>query len=187
MPRFIEPATKRLQLRQWKAADRTAFAEMSADPEVMKYFPKTLSRAESNAVADRCEALIEERGWGFWAVQLLETAEFIGFIGLHIPRDDLPFAPCVEIGWRLARRYWGKGYATEGAAAALKAGFGQLHLEEIVSFAVVRNYPSRAVMERLNMTNTFQTFEHPDVPEDSPLREHCLYRISRQRWVDSGA
>lgn len=183
MSEIIQPRTERLQLRQWKADDRPAFAEMSADPEVMEYFPKTLSRAESDAVADRCEALIEERGWGFWVVQLLETAEFIGFAGLHIPRDDLPFAPCVEIGWRLARRYWGKGYATEGAAVALKVGFELLHLEEIVSFAVVKNYRSRAVMERLNMINTSQTFEHPDVPEISPFREHCLYKISSQRWL----
>lgn len=187
MSKIIEPRTKRLQLRQWKPDDRPAFADMSADPEVMEYFPKTLSRAESDAVADRCEALIEERGWGFWAVQLLGTNEFIGFVGLHIPRDDLPCAPCVEIGWRLARSYWGKGYATEGAEVALKVGFEQLQLQEIVSFAVVDNRRSRAVMERLKMISATQTFDHPDVPEGSDLRKHCLYKISRQEWASNGA
>jgi RimJ/RimL family protein N-acetyltransferase len=179
MPKIIQARTERLQLRQWRADDRPAFAAMSADPEVMKYFASTLSRSESDALADRCEALIEERGWGLWAVQLLGTEEFMGFIGLHIPRVDLPFSPCVEIGWRLARPYWGHGYATEGAAIALKIGFEQLDLEEIVSFAVVTNHRSRAVMTKLNMIDTSQNFKHPSVPEPSHLREHCLYKISR--------
>ncbi len=107
-------------------------------------------------------------------------------IGLHIPSADLPFAPCVEILWRLARPYWGYGYATEAARAALNVGFGQLDLKEIVSFAVVNNDRSRAVMERLNMFDTGETFEHPDVPKSSRLREHCLYRISKERWAECG-
>jgi RimJ/RimL family protein N-acetyltransferase len=183
MPTIIEPRTERLQLRQWREDDRPAFAAMSADPEVMEFFPKTLSKSESDAVADRCEALIAERGWGFWAAQSLETGRFLGFVGLHIPRADFPFSPCVEIGWRLARPYWRKGYATEGAAAALRVGFEQLGLDEVVSFAVVKNLRSRAVMERLRMIDTRQNFEHPDVPEPGRLREHCLYKISREAWV----
>lgn len=155
---------------------------MSADSQVMEYFPKTLSRSESDAIAGKCEAQIAERGWGVWAAELLETREFIGFIGLNIPRADLPCSPCVEVLWRLARPHWGHGYATEGAFAALQVGFEQLHLQEIVSFAVAGNCRSRAVMERLNMLDTGETFQHPAVPESSHLRKHCLYRMSRERW-----
>lgn len=183
MIQIIEPRTERLQLRQWKSSDRSPLAAMSADPQVMEYFPDTLSRSESDVLAEKCEALIADRGWGIWAAERLDTREFIGFIGLHIPSADLPCSPCVEVLWRLARPYWGYGYATEAAYAALKFGFEQLELEEIVSFAVVNNHRSRAVMERLNMTDTGKTFEHPDVPLNSYLREHCLYKISQEEWA----
>jgi len=116
--------------------------------------------------------------------ELLETREFVGIVGLNIPRADLPASPCVEILWRLARSQWGQGYATEAAAAALKVGFERLALQEIVSFTVMSNHRSRAVMERINMVDTGVTFEHPDVPESSRLRKHCLYKISRERWAD---
>lgn len=148
----------------------------------MEFFPKPLSRLESDAMADRCEALIAERGWGFWALEIRATGAFIGFVGLHIPSTTLPISPCVEIGWRLARSYWGKGYATEAARAALQVGFERLALQEIVSFTTVHNRRSRAVMERLHMVRDEETFDHPDVPEESGLREHCLYRISRECW-----
>jgi RimJ/RimL family protein N-acetyltransferase len=185
MIEIIEPRTERLQLRQWVSNDRDSFAAMSADPQVMKYFPSTLSRAESDAVAEKCEALLAERGWGVWAAELIETNEFVGIVGLHIPRADLPFSPCVEILWRLARSHWGHGYATEAAAAALKVGFEQLDLQEIVSFAVVNNHRSRAVMERLGIIDSGKTFEHPEVPASSHLREHCLYTITRNRWLEN--
>ena len=183
MIQAIEPRTERLQLRQWKATDREPFAEMSADSQVMEFFPSVLSKSESDAIADTCESLITERGWGVWAVELLETGGFIGFVGLHISNADLPPSPCVEILWRLAAPHWGRGYATEGATAALNVGFEQLGLQEIVSFAVPANLRSRAVMERLNMSDTGSTFEHPDIPISSYLREHCLYKISRERWA----
>lgn len=140
------------------------------------------SRFECDAMAYKCETLIAERGWGFWAVEIKATGVFIGFVGLHIPSSALPFSPCVEIGWRLARPYWGRGYATEAARAALQVGFEHLALQEIVSFTAVRNRRSRAVMERLHMVRDEETFNHPDVPEESGLREHCLYRISRENW-----
>lgn len=180
MTELLEPRSDRLLLRQWNAGDRAAFAAMSTDPQVMEFFPKLLSRSESDAMADHCESLIASRGWGFWAAQSLETGEFMGFIGLHTPRADLPFSPCVEIGWRLARPFWGHGYASEGAALALKFGFEQLALEEIVSFAVVNNHRSRAVMERVNMNDTGQNFEHSSLPKTSDSREHCLYKITQQ-------
>ena len=134
-------------------------------------------------MADRCQTLIAERGWGFWAVESKESGEFIGFTGLHIPAAALPFSPCVEIGWRLAFRYWGKGLASEAARDALRFGFESLSLPEIVSFTSVHNFRSRAVMARIGMQNSPETFEHPNVPENHALREHCLYRLRREQWV----
>ncbi|WP_101758119.1 GNAT family N-acetyltransferase [Oceanicoccus sp. KOV_DT_Chl] len=183
MIQIIEPTTERLQLRQWTGSDRDPFAVMSADPQVMEFFPGTLNKSESDAIAETCENLIAERGWGVWAVELLQTGEFIGFVGLHIPRADLPPSPCVEVLWRLAPSHWGYGYATEAATAALKVAFEQLNLKEVVSFAVPANLRSRRVMARLGMADTGETFEHPDVPESSHLREHCWYIISREMWA----
>lgn len=133
MTDLIEPETERLILRQWLPSDRAPFAELNADPEVMRYFPATLSREESDALADRAQAMIERHGWGFWAVEQKEDGDFIGFVGLNIPAVDLPFNPCVEVGWRLAQASWGQGYATEAARACLQVGFQQLYLAEIVS------------------------------------------------------
>ncbi len=183
MIKIIEPRTRRIQLRQWISTDYDPFAIMSADPQVMEYFPNTLNRSESDSIAEKCQSFIAENGWGVWAAELLETKEFIGIIGLHTPTSDLPYSPCVEILWRLARPHWGYGYATEAATVALKVGFEQLGLKEIVSFAVLNNHRSRAVMEKLNMINSGETFEHPDVPASSHLREHCLYKLSRESWV----
>ena len=185
MIQIIEPKTERLQLRQWKSSDRAPFAAMSADPQVMEYFTDTLSRSESDAIVDKCQSLIAEKGWGVWAVELIDSKEFIGIIGLHIPSADLPSSPCVEILWRVARSHWGYGYATEAATAALKVGFEQLGLQEIVSFAVLSNHRSRAVMEKLNMNDSCEIFEHPDVPASSHLRKHCVYKISRKAWEAS--
>lgn len=178
----IEFETERLYLRQWKSSDRVPFAALNSDTRVMEFFPAPLTRCESDAMADRCQSLIEERGWGFWAAESKATQEFIGFVGLHIPSAELPFSPCVEIGWRLAFHYWGKGLATEAARGALRVGFESLGLPEVVSFTTIRNARSQAVMERLGMRKAAATFEHPSVPVDSPLRGHCLYRLSREQW-----
>lgn len=176
MAELIEVETERLRLRQWTLADREPFAALNADPRVMEYFPSTLSRAESDAMADRCQSLIEERGWGFWAVECKATGEFVGYVGLHIPSAELPFSPCVEIGWRLAFHHWGKGFASEAAKEALRVGFHLLGLKEIVSFAAVGNLRSRAVMKRLGMRES-GTFENPHPPEKIGLRTLCLYRL----------
>ncbi len=178
-PKLIEFDTARLRLRQWCAADREPFAALNADPEVMAFFPAPLSRAESDAMAVRCQTLIAERGWGFWAVETKTEHEFIGCVGLHIPSSELAFSPCVEVGWRLAKKHWGRGFATEAANGALRIGFEQLGLTEIVSFTSVQNLKSRAVMVRLGMLEAETTFDHPDVPAGSLLRQHCLYRLSR--------
>jgi RimJ/RimL family protein N-acetyltransferase len=176
---LIEPNTERLRLRQWNSADRDAFAGLNADPRVMEFFPAPLNRVESDAIAARCESLIQERAWGLWAVELKSSRDFIGFIGLHTPSPELPFAPCVEIGWRLAFHYWGKGLAFEGAKAAIRVGFELLNLPEIVSFTSVENRRSRALMERLGMLKSGQ-FDHPHLPQGNNLRPHCLYRLARE-------
>lgn len=182
MTRIIQPQTERLLLRQWRDEDREPFAEMNADPRVMEYFPALLSREESDAAIDRQLVHIEQYGWGFWALERLEDSRFMGFVGIKNVSDNLPFAPAVEIGWRLGVPYWGHGYATEAARASLDVAFQTLGLDEVVSFAVVNNRPSRAVMERLGMREAPHTFEHPQLPEGSPLRRHCLYRLASGEW-----
>ena len=179
----IQFHTERLRLRQWRSSDYEPFAALNADPRVMEFFPSTLEREASDAGIARCQSTIAERGWGLWAAEIRSSNEFIGFVGLQVPTAPMPFSPCVEVGWRLAYAHWGKGFATEAARAALRIGFEQLELQEIVSFTAVNNRRSRAVMERLGMQEAEATFEHPSVPAGSPLREHCLYRLTRARWL----
>jgi RimJ/RimL family protein N-acetyltransferase len=174
--------TQRLLLRQWRAADREPFAALNADPIVMAHFPATLTREKSDATADYCERHIAQHGWGAWVTEIKDTGEFAGIVGLNIPRDDLPISPCVEILWRLARSHWGQGIATEAARGALQIGFNDLKLPEIVAFTVPSNTRSQAVMARLAMQMDAATFEHPGVPA-GPLRTHCNYRLSRERWL----
>jgi RimJ/RimL family protein N-acetyltransferase len=179
---LIEPETERLTLRQWRDSDYAPYVALNADPRVMEHFPNTLDKAASDAMADKIRSLITEQGWGFWAVERKDTQAFIGSVGLHRPTADLPFNPCVEIGWRLAAEHWGQGYATEAARAALQVGFETLGLEEIVAFTALSNLKSQAVMERLGMQRDEETFEHPDVPIGNPLREHCLYRMTSDSY-----
>jgi RimJ/RimL family protein N-acetyltransferase len=180
---IIEFNTERLRLRQWQTPDWDAFAELNADPDVMAFFPHTLERSTSDALANRIYAQLAQRGWGLWAVEIPQQASFIGFVGLNIPGYAIPAACGIEIGWRLSSQYWGKGYASEAARAALQIGFEQLQLPEIVSFAALANCRSRAVMERIGMTHGGEQFEHPLLPEDHPLRAHALYRIDRATWL----
>jgi RimJ/RimL family protein N-acetyltransferase len=171
--------TKRLLLRPWRDADRMPFAALNADARVMECFPRCLDRAESDAHADRIESHFARHGFGMWAVELPDIAPFIGFIGLSIPRFEAHFTPCVEIGWRLAHEYWGRGYASEGARRALAYGFDQLQLAEIVSFTARANLRSRAVMERIGMRrDASDDFDYPALPENHELRPHVLYRIT---------
>jgi RimJ/RimL family protein N-acetyltransferase len=175
-----ELRTERLLLRQWRDDDLDAFAELNADPEVMRHFPRTLSRAESDALAAQQKRLIAERGWGLWAVDAPEG--FIGFVGLAEPRFEAHFTPAVEVGWRLAQNGWGKGYASEAARAVVGFGFDELRLDEIVSFTYVGNDRSRRVMERIGMTrDPADDFQHPVLPEGHRLRHHVLYRLRRSQ------
>lgn len=170
-------STERLDLRQWRDDDRVPFAALNADPEVMEHFPATLTRAESDAMIDRHRDQLAAGAPGVFAAEVRATGQFIGFIGLAVPRFEASFTPCVEIGWRLSREAWGHGYGTEGALATLEHGFTTLDLTEIVSFTSVGNHRSRAVMERIGM-RPVEEFEHPNLEPGHPLRRHVLYRIT---------
>jgi ribosomal-protein-alanine N-acetyltransferase len=178
--------TPRLVLRSWRDADDDAFAAMFSDPAVMEFLGLApTDRAAIDAGIQRIKAHFAEHGFGWWAVEVPGIAPFIGFIGLAVPRFEAPFMPAIEVGWRLASAHWGKGYATEGARAALEFGFTQLGLEEIVSFTVPANARSLRVMERLGMTHDpAEDFDHPRLPEGHTLRRHVLYRLGRARWQE---
>jgi RimJ/RimL family protein N-acetyltransferase len=186
-----ELRTERLLLRQWRPEDLEPFAAMNADPEVMRYFPSTHTRERSDAQARDIAYGIDERGWGLWAVEVLggvevvggvevlDGAPFIGFVGLTECDFEAHFTPAVEVGWRLAREHWGRGYATEAARACVEFGFREIGLDEIVSMTVPANTRSRRVMEKLGMTrDPDDDFDHPHV-EPGPLRRHVLYRLIR--------
>jgi RimJ/RimL family protein N-acetyltransferase len=176
--------TSRLVLRIWRSEDLEPFAALNADPRVMEFFPKVLDRAESDARADRIREHFDRYGFGYWAVEVPGVADFIGFVGLGVPGFEAHFTPCVEIGWRLVFDHWGRGYATEAAAAAVNYGFEKLGLDEIVSFTVPANLRSRRVMERLGMAHSpAENFDHPLVAEGHLLRRHVLYRLSRSKVV----
>jgi 3-dehydroquinate dehydratase/shikimate dehydrogenase len=176
--------TDRLILRPWKKEDLEPFAQLNSDPRVMQYFPGLLSHQESDELAKKISDCLQEKGWGFWAISLKKTDKFIGFIGLENVYFTAPFTPAVEIGWRLAFDSWGKGYATEGAKAALKYGFEKLNLKEIVSFTAVENARSRAVMKRIGMHRDLKDdFDHPKLPEGHRLRRHVLYRLKQAEWL----
>lgn len=180
MPLPEELQTTRLRLRRWRAEDVPLFAAMNADPRVMEHFPKLMTPEETQASVDRIQAHFEEHGFGLWAVEVREVTPFIGYVGLIIPRFQAHFTPAVEVGWRLACEHWGQGYATEAAREALRFGFEELDLREIVSYTVPANTRSRAVMERLGMRHDpADDFEHPLLPEGHPLRRHVFYRLSR--------
>ena len=187
MPLTIEIETPRLRMRQWRESDREPFAAMNADPAVVEFFASPPSRAASDASIDAWQAQFAAQGWSNWAVELRESQEFLGFTGLSVPRRTFSFSPCVEVGWRLARKFWGEGFATEAARAALRVAFERLALPEVVSFTAVGNLRSRAVMERIGMYDTNQDFEHPGITEGHPLRLHCLYRITGVQWGENAA
>jgi RimJ/RimL family protein N-acetyltransferase len=175
-----ELRTERLHLRRWVRSDRDPFAALNSDPRVMQHLPGVLSPEESDALADRIESSFDLNGFGLWAVEVPKLAPFIGFVGLDIPRFEAHFTPCVEIGWRIDAKYWNRGFASEAARAALRFGFDTLQLEEIVSFTVPGNLPSRRVMEKMGMLhNPADDFDHPSLPAGHPLRCHVLYRIAR--------
>ncbi len=181
-----ELRTERLVLRPWRDTDRAPFAALNADPEVMRYFPAPLTRGESDAMVDAITENFATRGWGLWAVEVVDGPAFVGFVGLNVPGFEAVFTPCVEVGWRLAKEHWSQGYASEGARAALRYGFEVVGLDQILSWTATTNAPSQAVMQRIGMTHDpGDDFDHPRMPEGHPLRRHVLYRMPRARWYDT--
>ena len=191
--------TERLILRPWRETDRAEFARLNDDPAVMEFMPRRLCRDESDDTARRIQAVIEQRGWGFWAVEVKGgegraagkgvaadgAGAFIGFVGLSVPSFTSHFTPCVEIGWRLMKEHWGNGYASEAAAACLRFGFENLKLQEIVAFTVPLNKRSISVMKRMRMSrDPADDFDHPKLSAGHPLQRHVLYRISRGDWLN---
>jgi RimJ/RimL family protein N-acetyltransferase len=174
-------STLRLILREWRDSDFAAFAALNADPEVRKHFPGTLTAAQSDADARRIQAHFATHGYGFFAVEVPGVADFIGFIGLEKGDFEIPGfgTDWTEIGWRLARPYWGHGYAIEGAQAVVDHAFRELKLYTLIAMTVPGNRRSRKVMERLKMTrNPAHDFNHPHIAEGDPLQKHVLYRLA---------
>ncbi|MGD9997888.1 MAG: GNAT family N-acetyltransferase [Ilumatobacteraceae bacterium] len=182
--------TDRLLLREWHDSDRAPYAALNADPVVMEHFPSTLTEQQSDEMVDRIVAKWAD-GFGLFAVEVTDPSpdaahlrgRFIGFVGLAAPTWTTWFTPCVEIGWRLARHSWGRGYAPEAARAVLAWGFGNVDLpdDEIVSFTTVANTKSRRVMEKIGMVHDpSRDFDHP-VLAGWEGRRHVLYCIDRTR------
>ncbi len=160
---------------------------MNADPAVVEHLQGPLSRERSDDFVDRIEAHWEEHGWGLWAVEVVDEASFIGYVGLWPAGYVAP--GMVEVGWRLAREHWGHGYATEAGRDALRFGFEEAGLDEIVSFTVPQNERSWRVMERIGLVrDPARDFDHPRVdPAAYPhLVRHVFYRLSREEWSARG-
>lgn len=176
----VSITTDRLILRPWTESDLSPFAALCADPRVMECFPSVKTFDESKQEYERICGHIDQYGFGFWAAELKSTHQFIGFIGIKHVMFETPFTPAVEIGWRLAHEFWGKGYASEGAKAALEFGFTELGLDEIVSFTVPDNIRSQSVMQKIGMTHDPKDdFDHPLLPKNHQLSRHVLYRMKK--------
>lgn len=168
--------TERLIIRHYKEDDFAAFLDMNSNEEVMRYFPKCLDEQGSREFFTKINTRIKESGKCFWAIELKENNEFIGFVGLSEPNFEEEFIPCTEIGWRLRRKYWGRGYATEGAKACLEVGWKYYNLDEILAFAVKENIPSLNVMKKIGM-HYVKNFMHPQLNESPEIQECVLYKM----------
>ncbi|HTA06477.1 MAG TPA: GNAT family N-acetyltransferase [Solirubrobacteraceae bacterium] len=178
-----ELTTERLLMRRWRASDYDPFAAINADPRVMELLPSKLTRAESDAYIDSIEGHFEQHGYGLWALELRSSGELIGLTGLNRVAFDAHFTPAVEVGWRLARSAWGHGYASEAGRMALRVGFEQAGLREIVSMTTKLNVRSQAVMERIGMhREEADDFIHP-LARREELLAHVLYRLSADEWA----
>jgi ribosomal-protein-alanine N-acetyltransferase len=169
--------TQRLVFRDWKEQDILEFRIMNKDIRVMKYFTQTLTDQETDRFYNIIKDEFTNYGYGLYAVETKTNSEFIGFIGFHWANFNAQFTPCIEIGWRLKYEAWGNGYATEGAKACLKYGFEKLKFNKIYSFTSKINGQSESVMKKIGMVK-IEDFEHPNIIEGNPLREHVLYSIS---------
>lgn len=175
--------TSRLRLRTWEERDKKPFARMNGDKEVLRYFPNTLTEEASNGMVDWIEKSIESQGYGLYAVEVKSSGIFIGFVGFAHPNFEADFTPCIEIGWRLDKNAWGKGYATEAAGACLEQGFSTLGFDKIVSFTSEINIPSINVMKKIGLEYQ-KNFSHPGIDKDNELCEHVLYQMTKAQWLN---
>jgi ribosomal-protein-alanine N-acetyltransferase len=182
MTKQYEFESDRLGFRLWKDEDYEPFAKMNANPVVMKYFPRTLTKEQSDQFIGRIMNHFKEHGYGLWAVEIKDTGEFIGYLGFYTATFEAEFTPCVEIGWRLDNKFWNKGYATEGAKRCLDYGFKSLGFQEVFSFTSLLNKPSVNVMKKIGLKE-HRTFLHPALCEGHPLREHVLYKIDKETYL----
>lgn len=174
--------TKRLVFRDWEEGDLELLKKMNRDPEVMRYFPSTLTGEDTEIFYERIQEHFKQHNFGLYVVETKEDREFIGFIGLLTATFEAEFTPCVEIGWRLRKEAWNKGYATEGAKACLQYGFDSLSLDKIYSFTAEINTPSENVMKKIGMIKVGE-FPHPKVEETSVLRKHVLYCVEKKVFI----
>ncbi len=177
--------TERLILRNWLHKDIEPFAKMNSDDDVMRFFEKKISLEQTIQSVEKMKACHKKYGYTFWAVENKKDQKFIGCIGIFMSEDyESPFTPGVEIGWRLDKPYWNKGYATEGAKKSLRIGFEDFKINEICAITVPTNLASRNVMEKLGMKrNPNEDFEHPKVSDNHPFKTHVLYRLKKQDWA----
>lgn len=183
--KVAELRTPRLILRDWRDSDLDAFAAMAEDPEVMEHLPPIADRMVSDGIAAWLRQNLAENGFGRWAVELPGEAGFIGLVGLVETGFEAHFTPAIEIGWRLARPYWGRGYAQEAAQAALDFGFGEIGFHDIVAYTTPDNLRSLQLMARLGMSHDpADDFDHPDLPEGDKMRRLVLYRLSCESWAE---
>lgn len=176
--KHVDIETDRLLLRRWQESDLEPFIKMNQDAEVMRYFPDIMNPEQTIDLYNRIQQEFLEYNYGLYAAEEKISGQFIGFTGFHWARMDVDFCPCVEIGWRLDKAFWGQGYATEGAKACLQFGFHKLNFHEVHSFTAVKNKASQRVMQK-NRMQPKQYFEHPGIAENHPLRPHVCYRIER--------
>jgi [ribosomal protein S5]-alanine N-acetyltransferase len=170
--------TERLGLRRWIESDTEPFAKMNQDPDVMKYFPKTLTGDETKEMLQRINQHFDKFGFGLFAVENKLTEEFIGFTGFYIPAFESFFTPCIEIGWRYKKAAWGQGFAKEAATACLQYGFDILQFKRVVSFTSPLNKNSEKVMQRIGM-KYITDFDHPQIDQMNKLKRHVLYQIDK--------
>lgn len=168
-----------VRLRQWRDEDLPLYAEMNADPAVMEFFPHPYTYAETEASFVRQRSKIDKEGWGLWAVEVGGT--FAGFTGLAIPSFEASFMPCVEIGWRLRKEFWGTGTALAAAQMAESYAFTVLKLDHLVSFTAKSNVRSWRLMEKLSFSRVPEgDFFHPKIARENPLCLHVLYTKSNK-------
>ena len=176
---MIELETKHLILRQWKEEDLFYYSNLTSNKEVMQYFPKILTREQSDLAVIKFQKLLEEKSWGFWAVEEKASGKFMGYAGLHAPKTKFPFSPCVEIAWRMADKYWENGYVLELGEKILDHAFEDIGLEEVVYFSSIQNIKAEKVAKALGMKKEDEIFNHPFVAVGHELSEHYLYRMKK--------